>query len=167
MRLLVTHDPLDAYALADRVVVLEAGRSCRPARSPRSTARPRSRYVADLVGLNLVAGDRRDHELVTADGVIVVAADGRDPSPDGPALAAIRPQAITLHRTRPEGSARNVWRLTIDDVDSVTTAPVSASAARSTLVAEITPAAVADLALRVGDDVWASVKATDVDVYAR
>ena len=50
---------------------------------------------------------------------------------------------------------------------SATTAPASASAARLTLVAEITPAAVADLALRVGDDVWASVKATDVDLYAR
>ena len=36
-----------------------------------------------------------------------------------------------------------------------------------TLVAEVTPAAVADLGLRVGDDIWASVKATDVDLYAR
>ena len=164
--MLVTHDPVDAYALADRVAILDQGRSCRPARWPRSPPTP-SRYVADLVGLNLVTGDRHDHELVTADGVVVVAADGREPSPDGPALAAVRPQAITLHRNRPEGSARNVWRLTIDDVDERHDRARVRLGGALTLVAEVTPAAVADLALRVGDDVWASVKATDVDLYAR
>ena len=167
MRLMVTHDPLDAYALADRVVVLERGAIVQTGTLAEVTARPRSRYVADLVGLNLVIGDRRDHELVTADGVIVVAADGRDPAPDGPALAALRPQAITLHRARPEGSARNVWRLTIDDVDQRHDRARVRLGGALTLVAEVTPAAVADLALRVGDDVWASVKATDVDLYAR
>ena len=56
MRLLVTHDPVDAYALADRVVVLEAGGSCRRGTLAEVTAHPRSRYVADLVGLNLISG---------------------------------------------------------------------------------------------------------------
>jgi molybdate transport system ATP-binding protein len=33
------------------------------------------------------------------------------------------------------------------------------------LVAEVTPGAVAELALTPGDDVWAVVKATEIDVY--
>ena len=33
------------------------------------------------------------------------------------------------------------------------------------LVAEVTPAAVADLALTPGEQVWATIKATDIDVY--
>ena len=167
MRLLVTHDPVDAYALADRVVVLDAGAIVQTGTLAEVTAQPRSRYVADLVGLNLVAGERRDHDAGHRRRRIVVAADGRDPSPDGPALAALRPQAITLHRTRPEGSARNVWRLTIDDVDQRHDRARVRLGGALTLVAEVTPAAVADLALRVGDDIWASVKATDVDLYAR
>ena len=34
------------------------------------------------------------------------------------------------------------------------------------LVAEVTPAAVADLGLAEGSEVWASVKATEVTAYA-
>ena len=40
VRILVTHDPLDAYALADRVVILDGGRSCSRARWPRSPRTP-------------------------------------------------------------------------------------------------------------------------------
>ena len=53
VRLLVTHDPVDAYALADRVVILESGRIVQSGTLADVTARPRSRYVADLVGVNL------------------------------------------------------------------------------------------------------------------
>jgi len=34
------------------------------------------------------------------------------------------------------------------------------------LLADVTPAALADLAITEGDRVWASVKATEVSVYA-
>ena len=54
--LLVTHDPVDALALADRLLVLEAGRVVQDG-EPREVARhPRTPYVARLVGLNLLAG---------------------------------------------------------------------------------------------------------------
>jgi molybdate transport system ATP-binding protein len=43
---LVTHDPLDAMVLADRVVVVEQGGSCRPVRRRRWRARRRTAYVA-------------------------------------------------------------------------------------------------------------------------
>ncbi len=51
MRLLVTHDPVDAYALADRVAILDAGRVVQVGTLAEVTAHPRSRYVADLVGV--------------------------------------------------------------------------------------------------------------------
>ncbi len=56
MRLLVTHDPVDAYALADRVAILDGGRIVQTGTIAEVTAHPRSRYVADLVGTNLVIG---------------------------------------------------------------------------------------------------------------
>jgi molybdate transport system ATP-binding protein len=166
MRLLVTHDPVDAYALADRVVVLERGAVVQVGTPADVSSRPRSPYVADLVGLNVVAGDKRDGMLRTPGGATIVVATGDGGPPDGPALAAVRPQAITLHRQHPEGSARNVWRFTVDDVDLRHDRARVRLGGPLALVAEVTPAAVADLGLRAGEPVWASVKATDIDVYA-
>jgi molybdate transport system ATP-binding protein len=78
---------------------------------------------------------------------------------------AFRPNAVTLHRHRPEGSARNVWPGQADDLHLVgdrarvrITGPVA-------LVAEVTASAVAELHLADGGPLWASVKATDVDTY--
>jgi molybdate transport system ATP-binding protein len=49
-RLLVTHDLADAVALADRLVVLEAGRVTQAGTAGDLAAAPASAYVADLVG---------------------------------------------------------------------------------------------------------------------
>ena len=61
-------DPVDAYALADRVVVLEAGRVAQSARMAEVAAHSRSRYIADLVGTNLFSGRLVDHVLTTTGG---------------------------------------------------------------------------------------------------
>lgn len=164
MRLMVTHDPVDAYALADRVVVLEHGKVVQSGSLSEVTTRPRSRYVADLVGLNLITGDLRSSTLTAASGGTVVTADAVG---DGPAFVAVRPQAVSLHRAHPEGSARNVWRLTVADIDQHHDRARVRLAGVVTIVAEVTPAAVADLQLRPGAQVWASVKATDIEVYLR
>src|SRR5256885_56967 len=55
-RLIVTHDPLEAAALADRLVVIEKGRIVQTGSPPEVAERPRSPYVAGLVGLNLFRG---------------------------------------------------------------------------------------------------------------
>ena len=54
VRVLITHDPLDAYALADRVVILEAGTVTQTGTLADIAAHPRSRYIAQLVGTNLL-----------------------------------------------------------------------------------------------------------------
>jgi molybdate transport system ATP-binding protein len=167
MRLMVTHDPVDAYALADRVVVLEHGSIVQRGTLREVTTQPRSRYVADLVGLNLIAGDLSGTTLTTAAQATVVTVGGDDDVIEGPAFVAVRPQAISLHRSRPEGSARNVWRFTVGDIDQRHDRARVHLEGAVALVAEITPAAVVDLGLHPGDPVWASVKATDVEVYAR
>ena len=162
-RLVVTHDPVEAAALADRLVVLEAGRITQEGPLVEVTARPRSSWVATMVGLNLLSGVSSHTTVTLANGSLVATGTGAE----GPTFVAIRPNAISLHRERPEGSARNVWpgqavelypagdraRIRVDG-------PVP-------LIAEVTAAAVAELHLADGGAVWASVKATDVDTYPR
>lgn len=161
MRVLVTHDPLDAYALADRVAIVEAGRVVQAGALADVTAHPRSRYVADLVGVNLFTGEVHAGVLSTSTGAAVVVADAEP----GPAYVVIRPHSITLTRTAPSGtSARNTWQGTIVDIDRLGDRARVAIAGVLPLTAEITAAALHELDLRPGDEVHATVKATDIEV---
>jgi len=162
MRLLVTHDPIDAYALADRVAVLEGGRIVQSGTLAEVTAHPRSRYVADLVGVNLVSGSVEGGVLHTERGAAVVIAD----APNGPSFAVIRPHSLTLTREAPAGaSSRNVWDGTITDIDRLGERARVGIEGLLPLTAEITLAALDALALRPGDEVHVAAKATDIEVY--
>jgi molybdate transport system ATP-binding protein len=162
IRLLVTHDPVDAYALADRVAILDAGRIVQVGTLAEVTAHPRSRYVADLVGVNLVAGTVAGGVLTTESGAHVVIAD----APPGPSLATIRPHSIALVRQPASGSsARNTWTGTISDIDRLGDRVRVVIDGQLPLVAEITVGALESLGLRRGDDIHASAKATDIEVY--
>lgn len=162
MRLLVTHDPVDAYALADRVVVLEGGRVAQSGTLAEVTLHPRSRYVADLVGLNLLRGEMHHGMLTLESGAVVVSADSEYV---GPSFVTFRPQAVSLHRQQPEGSQRNAWRLVVADVDRRPDRCRVRLEGAVALVAEVTPGALDGLGLVVGDHVFAAVKATEVTTY--
>jgi len=159
--LLVTHDPVDAFALADRVIVLEEGRIVQSGALDEVASHPQSRHIADMVGLSLVRGDVRDGALVTATGArLVVPADAAF----GPSVASIRPTAVSLHRSQPEGSARNMWEMTVSDLDRQPERVRARLAGPIPLLAELTPAGAEALSLDIGDSVWAAVKASDVSV---
>ena len=161
MRLMVTHDPVDAHALADRMIVVEAGRIVQSGTPAEVTAHPRTRYVADLVGVNLVTGVVADGVLTTQAGVRVVIADAGD----GLTLATIRPHSVLIGRGDVFAtSARNSWRGTIVDVDRLGERVRLVIDGELPLTAEITAAAFDELDLGRGDDVHASVKATDIEV---
>jgi molybdate transport system ATP-binding protein len=162
-RVLVTHDLLDAVALADRLVVLEGGKVAQTGRVQDVTARPRSRYVADLVGLNLLRGAGTGTEVTLEHGGTVVTAD----PVAGDVYVAIQPHSVSVHRTRPEGSPRNVWSGRVRGVDLLGDRVRIHVDGEVPIVAEVTPAALADLGLHDGSELWASVKATEVDVYPR
>ncbi len=162
VRVMVTHDPVDAYALADRVAILDAGRLVQVGTISDVTAHPRSRYVAELVGTNLVTGTVTEGVLVTKAGARVVIADAEP----GLSFAVIRPQAITLQRGAPvDTSTRNVWPGRITDLDRLGDRVRVHLDGPLPLTAEITVAALNALALRPGDEIAASVKATDIHAY--
>jgi molybdate transport system ATP-binding protein len=160
---LVTHDPVDALALADRVAILEAGKVTQTGTITDVTGQPRSRYVADLIGTNLVVGNARGTVIDTDRGYPLATAEPHT----GPVFATIAPAAIALHRHEPEGSPRNRWHSTIAHLDLLGDRVRVRLAPPLELVAEVTPAAIAELGLAEGDPVWASVKATEVVAYPR
>jgi molybdate transport system ATP-binding protein len=147
--------------MADRLVVLEGGRVTQTGTPDQVSARPRTRYVAELVGVNLFRG-RAAGAAVELDGggTLVAAGDHH-----GEVFASVHPRAVALHRRAPEGTPRNVWAGTAETVDIVADRVRVRVAGTVPIVAEVTPAAVAELRLADGGPVWVSVKATEVTVY--
>jgi molybdate transport system ATP-binding protein len=160
-RLLVTHDPLEAMALADRLVVLEGGRVTQTGSPAEVSERPRSGYAAELVGVNLYRGRADGGAVELAGGGRLIAAGDHH----GEVFAAVHPRAVALHRRLPEGTPRNVLSGTADTVDVVGDRVRVRVAGPVPIVAEVTPAAAAELRLADGGPVWASVKATEITIY--
>jgi molybdate transport system ATP-binding protein len=163
VRVLVTHDPVDAALLADDMVVLDRGRVAQTGTPAEITARPRSRWVADLADVNLFAGVAGAGGVVALDGggTLVVA----DAGSMGPVFAVVRPRAVTLHHDRPEGSARNAWPGRISAVEPLGDRLRIRVAATPPVVAEVTAGGGRQVGLADGAPVWISVKATEIDVY--
>ncbi|MEV0971177.1 ABC transporter ATP-binding protein [Microtetraspora glauca] len=157
---LVTHDPLDAMVLADRLVVVENGTVVQQGAPAAVARRPRTDYVARLVGLNLYRG-LASGQQVKVDELLFSVTEQLD----GPAFVAFSPAAVALYRSRPDGSPRNLWQARIEGVerhgDNVRVhldGPITA-------FADVTPAAVAELDLTPGRRIWAAVKATETHGY--
>jgi molybdate transport system ATP-binding protein len=158
--LLVTHDPLDAMALADRLIVVEDGRVVQEGTPAHIARHPRTDYVARLVGLNLYRGVAEGHDVKLERLTLSIAE-----SLDGEVFLAFPPSAVALFRVRPEGSPRNLWEATVggiepygDQVRVHLEGPLPAAA-------DITPAALAELGLAEGEPVWAAVKAAETHAY--
>jgi molybdate transport system ATP-binding protein len=165
--LVVTHDPVDAAVLADRLVVIENGTLVQQGAPIEVARRPQTDYVARLVGLNLLAGEGSERRVLLATGGSVQVAE----PVRGAVYVAFRPSAVSLFTGRPEGSPRNLWPGRITAVEphgeGVRIEVAEVPDHGSSILAEVTPAAVAELGLRADREVWASVKASEVEVYPR
>jgi molybdate transport system ATP-binding protein len=162
IRLVVTHDPLEAVALADRLIVMEKGRLVQTGTPAEVTERPRSQYVADLVGVNLLRGTADHGSVRLLDGQAVAAAGAES----GEVFVVIHPRAVAIHKSRPEGSPRNVWPGRASHIELMGNRVRVRIDGEVPLVAEVTPSALKELDLVEGGEVWLSFKATDVGVYA-
>jgi len=158
---LVTHDPVEAMVLAGHLVVVEDGRVVQRGTPEEIAARPRSSYVAEFVGLNLFRGQAKGARI-ELDGPGSLVVPGAN---SGQVFAAVHPRAVTLYRREPEGTPRNVWKGVVDEVDREGDRARVRVAGPVPIVAEITTAAVADLNLAPGLEIWVTVKATEVTVY--
>jgi molybdate transport system ATP-binding protein len=163
VRVLVTHDPVDAALLADHMVVLDHGRVAQTGTPAEITARPRNRWVSQLVGVNLFTGDAGPGGIVELDGggTLVLA----DTTHRGRVFAVVHPRAVTLHHDRPEGSARNTWPGRVDAVEPLGDRLRVRVDGRPPVVAETTEGGGRHVGLGHGAPVWISVKATEIDVY--
>lgn len=178
--LIITHDVLDAFMLADRVIVIERGRIVEEGTTREVFRRPRSKFAAGLAGVNLIAGTVTEDGLRTsataggaslaegaslADGASLHVAGHLDDEaePGQPGVAAFPPSAVSVFLDAAHGSPRNSFSVAITDLEPHGD---QIRVRAGDLAADITPAASAELGLEPGSLVYFVVKATAVQVYA-
>ena len=158
--LLITHDPVDVATLASRLVVLDNGAVASRGSVAEVTARPGCEWAATFLGANVVAGQALGTSVTTEAGLVLAVAS----EAEGSVYVTFPAHAVTLHRDRPAGSARNAWQAELERVD------IDGERARVHLAgplavrADITRRSADELELRPGLTVWASLKATELTV---
>jgi molybdate transport system ATP-binding protein len=191
--IIVTHDIVDAVVLADRVAVLHNGALIDEGTTAAVLAAPRNPFVAALAGVNLVVGSVQNGAVAAPDGRIfnVRPADAAALShtfanspaaassatqatalPEGEqtasAAAVFRPASVVVQTEQPRhASPRNVWSARVTAIEPGSGGVRLRTSGDPEVIAELTPAAVADLGLQLGSTVWLSVKATEVSAYRR
>ena len=156
--LVVTHDFVDAAALADRVGVIVDGKLVQLGSPEELISAPVSPFVARFAGGNILHGHaRRAEGLLTmvelADRTIILSTDDAE----GEVAAIVYPWELTLARTLPGDSSQNHVRAEVTSVVPV------ANRVRVTLgpvTAEVTAESVERLDVREGEILVASWKAT-------
>ncbi|MBT8240172.1 MAG: TOBE domain-containing protein, partial [Acidimicrobiia bacterium] len=163
-RLLITHDPADAFLLGDRIYVVESGRITQTGTPEQIRSHPATSYVAAVAGTNLLTGDNQDGMLSLAEYDFELQTSNTRVS--GEVLITVHPRAVSLYVDRPQGSPRNTWRTVIDSVEPLGDTTRIFLGDPLPIAVDITPASTAALGLTSGVAVWASVKATEVAVTA-
>lgn len=169
---LVTHDLLDVFALADRVLVLEAGRIAEIGGTAEVLAAPRSRFGARVAGFNLIAGVIDATSTLRTGWGDTWHGTAAEELPAGrPAVAICTPQAVAVYRDPPaSGSPRNLLEVTVAGVDTrgnvIQVRGVEQPDGAPGLAADITADAAAELRLTPGETVWFGIKAQEVTLRA-
>ncbi len=168
--LLVTHDAVDALTLADDLAVVEDGRVVDVGPVADLLSRPRTPFVADLVGVNLLVGVASAADTVTlSTGERVVGVADGDLGHRRDAIASFAPAAVAVHTVDPAGSPRNHLRATVTGIEprgSLVRLTADLADGRP-VAADLTLAASVDEGLVPGREVWLVVKAAQVALYPR
>ena len=159
-RLVITHDPTEAFLLADEVHIIEDGKVTQSGSPDEIRLRPRTAYAADLAGSNLLSGSASHGQVDVGSHILQLA----EHDVEGQVLLTIRPSAISLHRNQPEGSPRNTWQTTIAVMERLHERTRIRTGGPVPLTVEVTSEATSALALGVGETVWLAIKATEIGV---
>ena len=157
---MVTHDLVDAFTLADRVMIIEGGKLTQFDVPDRIRSRPGSEWIADLVGWNYYEGIGEGSVVTLPHGTTIFTAQD---DLDGPTSISINPASVSIFKSQPSGSPRNSWLSSIQNIEILDGRARVSLVGEIDICADITTAAANELRQSISSEVWVSVKATEVD----
>ena len=155
-----THDLVDAFTLADRVMIIEGGKLTQFDVPDRIRSRPGSEWIADLVGWNYYEGIGEGSVVTLPHGTTIFTAQD---DLDGPTSISINPASVSIFKSQPSGSPRNSWLSSIQNIEILDGRARVSLVGEIDICADITTAAANELRQSISSEVWVSVKATEVD----
>jgi molybdate transport system ATP-binding protein len=163
--IIVTHDVADALTLGDKIGVMQEGRLVQCGTRRELLAQPRTPFVAEFLGVNLLQG----HAQPGPDGLRAVQCGEHTfytvEEEDGEVLVTCHPWEVTLSLQAPDDSSLNCFQGRVASVAHLGGRTRVTVENGITLVAEITHLSEDRLHLRPGDPVFASFKASALRTY--
>lgn len=161
----VTHDFAEAGSLGDLAILLDAGRVLQSGVPEEVFRHPKSSYVAEFLGAeNVFAGKvsvENGAPVFRSGQLAIHVADG---AAAGPCNAILRAEEILISRTPPaQSSARNKFEGRVSEIASVgPLRRVTIDVGGASMVAALTTYSADELALKAGDTIFFTFKATAV-----
>lgn len=161
--ILVTHDQEEAFEVADRVVVMRAGRIEQQGTPQEVFDHPANPFVMDFLGqVNVFQG--RVHDGKARIGTLEIDCPEHLRDCSGPAQVYVRPHELDLH-THPDGSSNLAARVAhVNPAGAVTRVQVAVEEYGLELTIDLPPDRSAELRLKKGDQVYVSPRRVRVFV---
>lgn len=173
--ILITHDPGDAFSLADRIAVLQEGRVTQVASPHELVVDPATPFIAAFTGAELLLDGRveeqREDGLMAvrlSSGAELLVPQTRAWARGSPVHVSYRPEDVVLSEigTPFLASPRNVVRLRVATLTPAGGLVRVGLEGAARLVAVVTRSSVQALALRPGLEVNAHLKAAALRAFA-
>jgi len=165
--LYVTHSPEEAFALGERVVVLEGGHILAQGMPQHVLTTPRHETIAQVVGFENVF-DATVRSIAETQGTMLCQLDGSTTQLEVPLghaqigariRIAIRAGDIMVASAHPQGlSARNSFQGRVQSIRREGVRVVVMIEAGATFEVHLTPGAIGALQLEAGKEVWLVIK---------
>jgi molybdate transport system ATP-binding protein len=165
--IMVTHDYIDALTFGDHICVLDRGRVLQTGDRLELLRHPKSRFVAELTGVNFFEGEIAGSP---EEGLAEIRVNGTrlyatSEAKEGETLVAFFPSDVAISREAPHSSAVNVVRSTIREIVHLGDKVRLSLNGALPLCAEITAGSLERMELKAGDEVYASLKAAAIKTY--